>query len=150
MDYIIQDHKPKFDAWFKILMAVPVCMALVTTTVMFINGSSELLETFAVCLFITLVIWLIIPRHYIIMDDKLKLVIGASLAINVPYRNIKELRKPSTVDLGVNFITSQKTQLEIVVKKGMNISIAPDDREAFVRDVNSAMQRWRRANNIND
>jgi hypothetical protein len=150
MDYLIQEHKPKFDAWIKVLLLVPVCMPLIAFIALFSSGSPDAPETLIVFAFIILVIWLIMPRRFIIMEDRLKLVMGASLAINIPYHNIKELRKPSTVDLGVNFITSLKTPVEIVVHKGMNISIAPDDREAFINDINRAMQKWRRANNIND
>ncbi|OGO18485.1 MAG: hypothetical protein A2Z02_02570 [Chloroflexi bacterium RBG_16_48_7] len=109
-----------------------------------------MLETSIVFVFILLVIWLIMPRKFLIMGDKLKLVMGASLAFNIPYRNIKEIRKPATWDLGVNYITSLKTPLEIAVKKGMNISIAPEDRQAFLDDINRAIQEWRRSNNIND
>jgi hypothetical protein len=146
MDYSAIEHKARYDASIKVLLLIPVCAPLIAFIVLFSSGSPDALETFIVFAFIVCVIWLIMPRRYIIMDDRLKLVMGASLAINVLYRNIKEIRKPSTVDLGVNFITSLKTPLEIVVNKGMNISIAPDDRESFLNDINGAMQQWRRSN----
>ena len=144
------EHAARYDAWFKALLLIPVCMPLIMFVVLLSNGSNEMLETLIVFVFIVLVIWLVMPRRYLVMPDRLKMVIGASLAINIPYENIRELRQPATVELGVNFITSLKTPVEIVQKKGLNVAIAPDDRDGFLRDINAAMQQWRRSKDAND
>jgi hypothetical protein len=147
MNYLLNEHKPKYDAWFKALLAIPVCMPLVMAVVLYASGSKEIWETFIVFIFILALIWFIMPRKFLVMSDRLRLIMGASLGTNILYSNIKEIRKPATWDLGVNYITSMKTPLEIVLKKGMNVSIAPEDRQLFLDDINRAMQEWRRSTN---
>jgi len=150
MNYLLNEHKPRYDTWFKAVMAIPVCLPLIAAIALYVSGSNEILETFIVFVFILAVIWLIMPRKFLVMEDRLRIVIGASISFSICYSNIREIGKPSTLALGVNYITSLKTPVEIVTRKGMNISIAPENRQAFLDDINRAIQEWRRLNNIND
>ncbi len=150
MNYLLNEHKPRYDAWFKALLAIPLCMVLAVAVLLYASGSEEIWEVPVVLAFLLLLFWFIMPRKFLVMNDRLRLVMGAFLGFNIPYNNIKEIRKPGTWTAGVNYMTSTRTALEIVLKKGLTISIAPEDRQLFLDDINRAIMQWRRSDNIND
>jgi len=150
LDYLLNEHKARYDKWIILVFLVPIIILLGVTLIVFISGEEGALETLIICIFIVGMIWIIMPRKYLVMSDRLKIVLGASIPFNVPYNNIKELKKAEGILFGVNWATSTKTLIQIVLKKGMNINISPDNRESFIQDINKAMQEWRRNNNRND
>jgi len=150
LDYLLNEHKARYDKWILLVIFVPLIILLGTTLAVVISEEEGAVETLITFVILAGIIWIIMPRKYLVMSNRLKIVLGASIPFNVPYNNIKELKKPEGILFGINWATSTKTLIQIVLKKGLNINISPDNRESFIQNINKAMQEWRRNNNRND
>ncbi|MFC1945225.1 hypothetical protein ACFLWF_00560 [Chloroflexota bacterium] len=84
------------------------------------------------------------PRKLQIYDDKLRIVLGAPLAVNIPLSTIKEARHSSGVKAymygGVRFATSSRYVTEIVRKKGINYVISPQNGDIFLDHLNRTIK----------
>jgi hypothetical protein len=147
---ILHEHKAKYDTWILLLLLIPVCILVYITITVAMEEESAGLTTILINIVIIGLLWLIMPRKYIIMDDRLKVVLGTPLFFYIPFSNIKEIKKPEGITFGINFGTSSSTILSIVLIRGSNINIAPDSRETFMKNMDKAMQEWRRNTNKHD
>jgi hypothetical protein len=103
---------------------------------------------FAITLLMAATYWAIFPRKYLILDSKIRIVLGGQFSFNIPFDNLETARAPQGVSLGINFATTflSKHAVEIIRKKGLNINITPSDRELFLENLNKALNDWGRYN----
>jgi hypothetical protein len=103
---------------------------------------------FAITLLMAATYWAIFPRKYLILDSKIRIVLGGQFSFNIPFDNLETARAPQGVSLGINFATTflSKHAVEIIRKKGLNINITPSDRELFLDNLNKALNDWGRYN----
>jgi hypothetical protein len=94
--------------------------------------------------FFILLFYFIMPRRYQIYQDKLRIVLGAPFAINIPLSTIKEVKHSSGMKAfiypGVRFATSTKYVIEIVRNKGLNYVISPQNGDSFKEQLNNAIK----------
>ena len=143
MNYVIYEDKARYDAWFKIVLGLPIIFILAATYF----GSKEpesIIYLTGAALMIAVIFWLIMPRKFFIMDDKLQIKMGGPFSMKIKYDNIKIVRKLSFkgTTFGMNFATSSKTPIEIIVKKGINLNFSPENRDQFLQNINEAMKKW--------
>ncbi len=76
----------------------------------------------------------------------MRIVLGRPLAFNIPFSAIQEARIASAGKMyvygGIKFATSAGNVVEIVRRRGLNITISPTDREMFVEQLNQALQAF--------
>lgn len=145
MDSIIYQDDTNKDIWLKLLLAIPVLIILGTAFYLLItNDVKAAIEMFGVVVLILIIFWLIFPKKYIILDSKVKIVLGGPFSFNIPFKNIKTARIPKGITSGINFPSSfsGKHAVQIVRKKGMNVNITPADRELFLKNLEKAMDDW--------
>ena len=92
---------------------------------------------------IGLILWMILPRSYQVFEDRLRIVLGGPVAINIDFAQVKSIEVTNKSDLTVNFVTViTKNYVRIIKKRGMNIAITPEHSELFIDEANRALQRW--------
>ena len=143
MDYIISEHKAKYDNWIKTILPLPLAIVLFTSFMLRKKEPEAILVLGGSFILLIFIFWLIMPRKFLIMSNKMKIILGASVSFNIPYNNIDLVRELGGKNFGINYSTSLKTAVEIVVKKGMNINFSPENRGQFIQDIDKAMEIWR-------
>ena len=148
MDSIIYEDHPRYDVWLKSIMVLPVFFILIGAFYFASGEPQAAVGMLATAALIAAIYWAIFPRKYVILDSKVKIVLGGQFFFTVPFSNLETARKPEGVSLGINFATcfSGKNTVEIVRKKGMKVNITPSDRELFIENLNKALNDWRRYN----
>ena len=99
---------------------------------------------FGITIFDSLLFKAILPRRFQIFDDKLRILLGGPLAINIALSNIADVRPASGrkvfVYWGSRFATSTSHVVEIIRKKGLNLIISPSNPDMFLEQFKQAQQ----------
>ena len=100
---------------------------------------------FGITLFDALLFKTILPQRFQIYQDRVRIVLGGPLAINIPFSNIRTVRMVSArkvfVYWGNRFATSTHSIVEIVRKKGLGFAISPANRDMFLEQLNQALSQ---------
>ena len=92
---------------------------------------------------IGLILWLVLPHSYQVFEDRLRIVLGGPLAVNIDFAQINKIEITNKLDLTVNFVTTvANSYVRIIKKRGLNVAISPEHSELFVEEANRALQRW--------
>jgi hypothetical protein len=86
----------------------------------------------------------VLPRRFQIFEDRLRILLGGPLAINIPLSNIAEAKTAAAgktfIYNGIRLATSSRHVVEIVRKQGMNLVISPAHDDMFLDQLNQARQ----------
>jgi hypothetical protein len=143
MKEIIKEYPAKYDAIFKVLLALPLIVLAWWGLEISREDAYTGWAVGGTCIMVALFFWLIMPRKFVITDSGLKFVLGIRLSFSVPFQKIIEVRELKGLGLGFNLSTSFKEPVEIVRTKGMNINFSPRDRQEFLQDFNNIIEAWK-------
>jgi hypothetical protein len=146
MEALVHRDATHRDIGLKLVLSIPIVIILIPALLYLAsNDSKTAYEMLAIVVVIVIVIWLILPRQYLIFDDRLKIVLGGPLSFNVPFHTIKTARIPKGTTFGVNFPSSlsSKHVVEIVRNRRMSVTITPDDRDLFLKTLEKALSDWK-------
>ena len=145
MQYTISEHKAKYDNLFKMILLIPIAIIIFTAILTYKSEPQATWVFTGIVVFIVLLFWIIIPRKFVIMQDRIKFVLGANIYFDIHFSKIMLARELKRVNFGINFSTSFREPVEIVRGKGMKINFSPINRESFIQDLDTALLNWRRA-----
>jgi len=142
---LIYEDTPKYDLWFKLILGGVLALTFILG-IIFIDQDSEVaLVMLGLTLFDALLFKAILPRLFQIYQDRVRIVLGGPLAINIPFSNIQTVRTVSPrkvfVYWGNRFATSTHSIVEIVPKKGLGWVISPANRDMFLEQLNQALSQ---------
>ena len=146
MESLLHRDPTHRDIWLKLVLAIPVTAILILAFVYLTdNDSQAAYEILAIVAVIVIVMWLIIPRQYLILEDRLKIVLGGPFSFSIPFNTIKFARIPKGTTFGVNFPSSlsSKHVVEIVRNRRLNVTITPNDRDLFMKTMEKALSDWK-------
>ena len=87
------------------------------------------------------------PRGYVVETDKLQIILGWPLSLNLHFNSIEEIQVArawaALAYAGVRFSTSIKTPVIIKRSRGANYVISPDNRENFIAEATKAIEEYR-------
>jgi len=148
VDSVIYEDTPLYDVWLKAIMVLPVFFIIFGVYYLIAAEVGAAIGMFATTLLMGATYWAVLPRKYQILDSKIRIVLGGTFSLNIPFENLGIARVPRGVSLGINFVTTflSRHAVEIVRKKGMNVNITPGDRDLFLDNLNTAVRDWRRSN----
>lgn len=148
MDSIIYQDTPRYDVWLKAIMLLPVFFILMGAYSLITAQVEAAISMFATTLLMGAIYWVIFPRKYLILDSKIKIVLGGPFSVNIPFSNLEAARAPEGATFGINFPTcfSNERTVQIIRKKGWNVNITPSDRGLFLENLNKALNDWGRNN----
>jgi hypothetical protein len=148
MDSVIYEDTPRYDVYLKAIMVLPVFFIVAGIYYLITAQVEAAAGMFATTLFMAAVYWAIFPRKYLILDSRIRIVLGGPFSFTIPFDNLETARAPEGVSLGINFATTflSKRAVEIIRKKGVKVNITPNNREPFLENLNKALNDWRRYN----
>jgi len=155
---ILHDYKAKYDTWIKVLLALPIVALLVLGYLFFKDGTSREIFSdvlpsearlaawilFASSVFVVFIYFMVLLRRIYIQTDRLTLKIGPFLW-HVLFPLIEEIKPYKGLLRQFNvigFVTSYRSQVEIVRKKKMNIRISVENRDEFLEYLKTAISEW--------
>jgi hypothetical protein len=96
-------------------------------------------------LLIMFLFYLVLPKKYQIFEDKLKILLGWPLHIDLSLANISDSQITTGRKVfaywGLRFATSSKSVVEIIRKRGLNIVISPSNALLFVDRLNEVCKQ---------
>lgn len=153
MELALYEDSPKYDMWFKLLLGFTPALTLILGLLLYSEvlpaetesearaGGLALLGT---AVFVLLLYWAVFPRKLLILEDRLKIKYGG-FSLNFSFDTIKEVRSAEgAIFFGLNSATSFRSVIAIIRKKGMSVSISPNNRDLFLTELNKAMANWKR------
>ncbi|MFC2050742.1 hypothetical protein ACFLTN_06155 [Chloroflexota bacterium] len=148
MDSTLYEDTPRYDVWLKAIMLLPVFFILMGVYSLITAQVEAAISMFAATLLMGAIYWAVLPRKYLILDSRIKIVLGGPFSFSIPFSNLEAARKPKGISLGINFATTFLRQhiVEIKRKKGWNVNITPCNRDLFLENLNKALNEWRRNN----
>ena len=103
------------------------------------------IAVFSGSLFIIFLLYLVLPKKYQIFNDKLKILLGRPLHVDISLANISDSQitsgRRAFAYWGIRFATSSKSVVEIIRKRGLNIVISPSNGPLFVDRLNEACKQ---------
>jgi hypothetical protein len=146
MESLLHRDPTHRDIWLKLILAIPIIVILIPA-LLYLAGNDRrtAYEMLAIVAVIAIVMWLIIPRQYLILEDRLKIVLGGPFSFSIPFKNIKTARIPKGTTLGVNFPSSlsSKHVVEIVRNGRLSVTITPNDRDLFLKTLEKGLNDWK-------
>ncbi len=141
----LYEDRARYDYWLRlILFGIP--LILLTIGIILMPKDQEgAIAMFSGSLFIISVFYLVLPKKFQIYEDKLKIVLGWPLYVDISLANISDSQITSArkvfVYWGIRFATSSKSAVEIIRKRGLNIVISPSNGLLFVDRLNEACKQ---------
>jgi len=142
LDNPLYEARPRFDAALKWVIGGALGFTLVLGLVYLPSDIEAALWLLGITGFDALLFRAVLPRGFHLYPDRLVILLGGPLAMNIPLSDIAEIKavpgRKSSIYWGLRFATSSTTVVEIVRRHGLNMVISPEDRDAFITAVESA------------
>jgi len=136
----VYEDRPIYDIWLKLILSGVLALTFVLGMILVSENVEVALAMFGVTLFDALLFKAVLPRRFQIFEDRVRIVLGWHLAINIPFSNIVDARSASGSRVfaywGIRFATSIHFVVEIVCKKGLNVIISPSKGDMFLEQLN--------------
>jgi hypothetical protein len=141
MSSLIYEDIPPYDIRLRAVVILPVIIVFVAGLSIMDKEPEAANWLFICALVIGFILWGIIPRKYVIMDDAVAIALNSGIAISIPLNKITKARMAKGFTFSANFPTtlSGKHAVEIVKRKSMSVVITPGDPEQFTRTLNSML-----------
>ncbi len=145
MNILLHEDNTHKDIWLKLVLAVPVII-LAGRALLFLerNKTENALAMIGLAALIVIIFSIIIPRQYLVFDDRVKIKFAGPFSFNIPFATIKKVGPAGGASFGLNFSSSlsRSHAVGILRKKRMAIHITPADRDLFLEKLNMAINNW--------
>jgi hypothetical protein len=150
MNILLHEDNTHKDSWMKLLLAVPVIIVLATgLSFLGKTNTEDAVALFGIAALIVIIFSIIMPRQYLIFDDRVKIRFAGPFSLNIPFDTIKKVGTAGGASFGLNFPSSLSNSHAVGIfrNKRMAVYITPDDRALFMARLEKAMSNWRKENN---
>lgn len=143
---VLFEDKPVYDKPNKYLIVGIVAIPLIIAIVVLPQDILGAAIMFGVTVFDAILIWCILPKRFVVYEDRLKIVLGGPFSYTVPFKDITNIRQ-ATKDMawmywGMRLGTSLKFQVEIERKNGLSVLISPSMEADFIEQLNLARENY--------
>ncbi len=142
--YLLHEDIPEYDTWLKLILGSVLSFTLLLGVYLLYVDRTGAYIAFGVTVFDALLFYAILPQHYQIWTDRVRIVLGRPFAVNFPLATISEARPAPGIKAfayrGLRFATSSKRVIEIVRHRGWNFVISPSNRELFLERLAEALR----------
>ena len=141
---LLYEDNPAYGLFFKlIIIGMPATFLIVSIFLWLAEETEGSLVLLAEAFIVGLIFWSVFPRKYQIYKDHLRIVLGGPFSVKVSFEQIKAIEATNTFAFSMNFVTRiTKDYILIARKKGMGISITPQDNDSFIENANEAIAQW--------
>lgn len=139
---VIFEDKPVYDKLNIYLIVGIIVLPLIVAIVVLPQDVLGASIMFGITVFDAILIWCILPKRFLVYEDRLKIVLGGPFSYTIPFRDIITVRQ-ATKDMawiywGIRLGTSLKFQVEIERKNGLGVIISPSMENKFIEQLNQA------------
>ena len=143
---VIFEDTSAWDLVSKYIIGGVIAAPLIVGLVLLRFDIAGALVMFGVTVFDALFIRTVLPKKFVVYEDRLKIVLGWPVVIDIFFKDIIEIRQ-ATRDMayvywGMRFATSSKFIVEIRRRNGMNVIISPSRGEEFIEQLDRARGNW--------
>lgn len=158
MDPVIFEDSIRYDPWIKVLLIFSVVLLIVLGILFDVDARhSDIFPgepaaesrtgsfvLFAAAVFLMAVFWLILPRTIAVSREGLILRFRA-FSWNIPFTTIKSINPASGMIVwwAHSWITSYRSQIEIVRHHRLKIRVSPSRRDQFLEYAHQAFADWK-------
>jgi len=158
MDLIIFEDSIKYDLGIKIILALSLVLLVVLGILFYVDAQeSDIFPgepaaesragsfvLFASAIFLLAVYWLILPRTIAVSQEVLILRFRA-FNWNIPFATIRSIEPASGIIVwwAHSWITSYRSQIEIIRKYRLKIRVSPSRRDQFLEYAHKAFADWK-------
>jgi hypothetical protein len=141
----LYEDRARYDYWLRlILFGIPVILLMIGI-ILIPEDKEGAIAIISGSLLIMFLFYLVLPKKYQIFEDKLKILLGWPLHIDLSLANISDSQITTGRKVfaywGLRFATSSKSVVEIIRKRGLNIVISPSNALLFVDRLNEACKQ---------
>ena len=144
MKALVYEDAPRYDLWLKLILGGVLALTFILGVFLLFEDIVAAWVMFGVTLFDALLFKAILPQRFQIYQDRVRIVLGGPLAINIPFSNIRTVRTVSArkvfVYWGNRFATSTHSVVEIVRKEGLGLVISPANADTFLEQLNRVLK----------
>jgi hypothetical protein len=144
---IVFQDIPVYDPVTKYSIAGIIVLTIIAGIVLLWFDVLGAIIMFAVTGLDALIFWSVLPRRFLVYEDRLKIVLGWPFSINIPLNDIKQVRiadrDMASVYLGMRFITSSKNLVEIERIGGLSVLFSPSQSSTFVENLEQARSQYK-------
>ena len=158
MDLVIFEDSIKYDLGIKVVLVLSLVLLIVLGILFYVDAqSSDIFPgepaaesrtgsfvLFASAVFLLAVYWLILPRAIAVSQEGLILKFRA-FNWNIPFASIKSIKPASGIIVwwAHSWITSYRSQIEIIRKHRLKIRVSPSRRDQFLGYAHKAFADWK-------
>jgi len=158
MDLVIFEDSIKYDLGIKIVLVFSLMLLIVLGILFYVDAQdSDIFPgepaaesrtgsfvLFAAAVFLLAVYWLILPRTIAVSQEGLILRFRA-FSWNIPFATIKSVKPASGIIVwwAHSWITSYRSQIEIIRKYRLKIRISPSRRDQYLEYAHKAFADWK-------
>jgi hypothetical protein len=152
MELVIHQDDPEYDLWIKLLLAFSPALTFFLGVLLYYGVLQADTEDetrmaawilFASTAFVLLLYWAVLPRSYLILEDRLRIRFGV-FSFSVPFATITEVKAAEGLFFGgLSAASSFTSKVGILRKKGMDVAISPRNRDLFIENLKRALAAWR-------
>ncbi len=141
----------RYDLWIRLLI-IGLPLFLIATAIFQIRQGEVGAGATAIVIsaLVLVLFWFAMPRGYVVETDKLQIILGWPLSLNLHFNSIEEIQVArawaAIASSGVRFSTSVKTPVIIKRSRGANYVISPDNRENFIAEATKAIEEYQKNN----
>jgi hypothetical protein len=145
---VLYQDEPFYSGILKIILLLVPVIILAASLYLWSTGEGEgSLVLFGEGVFISLLLWAILPRKYQVFEDHLRIVLGGPFSIKIGFGQVTAIEVTTRTALTINFVTRiARTYVRIVRRKGLGIAITPKNNELFVKNAHAALNQWQKNN----
>ncbi len=144
MNSLLYEDIPKYDFWLKLILGGVLALTFVLGVILISDDIRVALVMFGITLFDVLLFKAILPRRYQIFEDRLRILMGGPLAVNIAFSNIADAKSvpgsKAFAHMGIRLATSTHYVIEIVRKNGLNLVISPSKGDVFLEELRKALK----------
>ncbi len=141
---LLHEDTPEYDTWLKLILGSVLSFTLLLGVYLLNVDRAGAYIALGVTVFDALLFYAILPQHYQIWTDRVRIVLGRPFALNFPLATIKQAQPAPGIKAfaywGLRFATSSKRVVEIVRHRGWNFVISPGNRELFLERLAEALK----------
>ena len=143
---VVFEDRPVWDNLNRYLIGGILAIPLIVTVVLLTQDILGAAIMFGVTVFDAILIWCILPKRFLVYEDRLKIALCGPFSITIPFRYIIQVRQ-ATKDMafvywGYKLGTSLKYQVEIERKNGLSVLISPSMENEFIEQLNLARENY--------
>ena len=143
---IIFEDKPVYDRFNKYMVGIILTIPLVIAIVLLTQDTLGAAIMFGVTVFDAILFWCILPKRFVVYEDRLKIVLGGPFSYTIPFRDIVQVQQATKdkafVYWGMRLGTSLKFQVEIKRKNGLSVLISPAMENDFIEQLNEVRKNY--------